>query len=119
MTVLINLVGLIIIGLIIWWFWLSKPKITKAEHHLIEIKVKDGVYNPALIQVNVNEPITLRFIREDASPCAETVIFSNLNISKILPLHTPVDIPLTFPQAGEYEFTCSMGMYRGKLIVKI
>jgi plastocyanin domain-containing protein len=118
MAILINIVGSLIIVLIIWWFWFSKPKaMATTTNHLIEINVKNGIYNPALIQARINETITLRFIREDASPCAEVVNFSRLNISKTLPLHTPVDIQLTIPQAGEYEFACSMGMYRGKLVV--
>jgi plastocyanin domain-containing protein len=117
MTLLINIIGLLIIALIIWWFWLSRSKaIVMKKNPLIEIHVKDGVYTPPRIQVKTNTPITLRFIRDDASPCAKTVIFSDLNISKALPLHTPIDILLTLPHTGEYEFTCSMGMYRGKLI---
>jgi plastocyanin domain-containing protein len=24
--ILVNLAGLVLIGLIVWWFWLSKPK---------------------------------------------------------------------------------------------
>jgi len=25
-TLIVNLAGLVLIGLIVWWFWLSKPK---------------------------------------------------------------------------------------------
>lgn len=118
MTLLINLIGLFIIAFIVWWFWLSKAKIIRAgQNNLIEIKVKDGVYQPAYIQVKMNQPFTLRFIREDATPCAEIVVFSRLNLSKALPLHKPIDIPLTLTQVGEYGFTCQMGMYRGTLAV--
>lgn len=115
-TTIVNLAGLCLIGLIIWWFWLSKLNtLTKADD-FIEIKVKNGVYQPAFIQVKVNHPVTLRFIREDASPCAEVVVFGSLNINEQLPLHKPKDIVLTLKNIGEYEFTCQMGMYRGKII---
>jgi plastocyanin domain-containing protein len=30
----------------------------------------------------------------------------------------PKDIQVTAPAPGEYEFTCQMGMYRGKLVAK-
>lgn len=117
MTLLINIIGILIIGFIIWWFWFSQPRAVKTENNnLIEIKVKDGVYQPAIIQVNINRPLTLRFIREDATPCAEVVVFPDLNMTKTLPLNTPIDIPLTLQKPGEYAFTCQMGMYRGKLI---
>ena len=115
-TSIVNISGLCLILLIVWWFWLSKlSTVTKADD-FIEIKVKDGVYQPAYVQVKINHPVTLRFIREDASPCAEVVIFSSLNINEQLPLHKPKDIVLTLKNGGEYEFTCQMGMYRGKII---
>ena len=115
-TIIANIAGLFLIALIIWWFWLSKlSTLTKAED-FIEIKVKDGIYQPANIQVNANHPVTLRFIREDPSPCAEVVVFGSLNISEQLPLYQPKDIVLTLKNVGIYEFTCQMGMYRGKLI---
>ena len=118
-TLFVNITGLLLIGAIVWWFWFSEsPSSSIKAENLIEIKVKDGVYQPANIQVQVNQPLILRFIREDASPCAATVIFSSLNISKLLPLHEPLDLSLNLKNPGVYEFTCQMGMYRGKLIVK-
>lgn len=117
--ILVNVIGLLLIGGIVWWFWFSKPRdnLTQIEN-LIEIKVKDGVYTPAYIQARVNRPITLRFIREDANPCAEVVVFASLNISQQLPLGKSTDIHLMLENVGEYDFTCQMGMYRGKLIIR-
>lgn len=115
---LVNLAGVFLIGIIIWWFWLYKSEITSTKiERIVEIKVKNGIYQPSQLQAQVNQPVILRFIREDASPCAEYVIFSSLNISKQLPLNIPTDIVLTVNKSGEYEFACQMGMYRGKLIV--
>lgn len=112
---MVNIAGLSLIFLIVWWFWLSHSKNYATVQDFIEIKVKDGVYQPAHIEIKVNHPVTLRFIREDASPCAEVVVFGSLNISEQLPLGKPKDIPLTLKSPGEYEFTCQMGMYRGKI----
>ncbi len=115
--VFINLIGLVLIGAIVGWFWLYKPRTKKATlQETVEVLVKDGIYEPSYIQAAVNQPITLRFIREDPSPCSSTVVFSSLNISKPLPLNTPVDITLTVEKPGTYAFTCQMGMYRGKII---
>lgn len=119
MTMIINILGLVLIGFIVWWFWLSKPRIQAAQAKgIIEIQVKEGVYQPAYIEAPLLQPIVLRFIRQDASPCAESVVFTSLNISKALPLRQPVDIQLKLEQPGEYEFTCQMGMYRGRIIVR-
>jgi plastocyanin domain-containing protein len=90
---------------------------TTEVKELIEIRVKDGVYQPATIQAKANQSIILRFIREDASPCAEIVVFSTLNISQQLPMNKPTDVHLSIKTPGQYEFTCQMGMYRGMLVV--
>ena len=118
-TFIVNLVGLILIGLIIWWFWLSKrhSSATKVTDK-IEIKVHNGIYEPALVETKINTPITLSFFRTDPTPCSEFVIFQSLNISQQLPLNKITNIKLNLKTPGEYEFTCQMGMYRGKLIVK-
>jgi plastocyanin domain-containing protein len=118
-ALLVNTIGIFLIGLIVWWFWINKSRAASTKiDNIIEIKVKDGIYQPANIEAEINHPITLRFIREDASPCAEIVVFASLNISKQLPLKEPVDIYLNIKKPGEYEFTCQMGMYRGKLTLK-
>lgn len=116
-TLIVNLLGISLIGLIIWWFWFGKLRTSTAINNYIEIKVKNGTYDPPYIQINANQQTTLRFIREDASPCAEMVIFDSLNINEKLPLHKPKDIVLLIKNTGEYVFTCQMGMYRGKIIV--
>ena len=118
-SIIINLLGGILIGLIIYWFWLSTPrKITASNTTPIEIRVKDGVYSPSHIEMNKGETIRLRFVREDPSPCAEKVIFTSLNKSLELPLNGSAEIELQPQQAGDIDFTCEMQMYRGKLSVK-
>lgn len=119
LTLIINLIGLGLIAAIIAWFWLIKPKAYhSANPYMADILVKDGVYTPSNIEVLANIAFRLTFHRKDPSPCAETVIFPSLNISKHLPLNEKVDVVVTPPKAGEYEFTCQMGMYRGKLIAR-
>lgn len=115
----VNVGGLVVIGLIVWWFWLSQPKARRAVGPSpIEIVVDDGVYTPARIEVSVGKPVTLRFIRKDPSPCAEKVLFDDFGITHDLPVGKPYDISLTPDKPGEYEFTCQMRMYRGNLIVR-
>ena len=117
-TLLVNLIGIALIGLIIWWFWFSTPKTRKvADAGLVEIIVEDGVYTPAKIEVPKGRPITLRFIRKDPSPCAEKVLFTDFDISADLEIGEPQEITITPDKSDEYEFTCQMGMYRGRLIV--
>ncbi len=116
---LVNLAGLVLIGLIVWWFWRYRPKTTRVTgSQPIEIVVADGVYTPARIEVPAGKPVTLRFLRKDPSPCAEKALFDSLGVSADLPVGKPVEVTVTPPKPGEYEFTCQMGMYRGALVAK-
>jgi len=118
-TWLVNLAGLALIGLIVWWFWLYRQKAVRvAGSQPIEIVVADGVYTPARIEVPAGKPVTLRFLRKDPSPCAEKALFDSLGINADLPVGKPMDVTVTPPQAGEYEFTCQMRMYRGTLVAR-
>jgi plastocyanin domain-containing protein len=116
---IINLIGLVLIGLIVWWFWLYKPaKAVDASVEDITVVVNDGIYQPSRIKIAAGKKTTLQFFRKDGSPCAATVLFPALEISEELPLETnkPVEIPPMLP--GEYLFHCPMKMYTGTLIVE-
>jgi len=115
---LVNIAGMLVIGLIVWWFWLSKPKTQRAASGVIDIIVDGGVYTPARIEVVAGQPVTLRFLRKDPSPCAEKVLFDDLGIAADLPIGQPVELTLTPKEAGEYAFTCQMQMYRGAVVVR-
>lgn len=115
---IINFAGLIVIEMIVLWFWASKPKAIHTEGEApIDIIVDGGVYTPARIEVDAGKAVTLRFLRKDPNPCAEKVMFDDLAIARDLPVGEAVEVTLN-PEAGEYEFTCQMKMYRGALVVR-
>jgi len=117
---LVNIAGLLLIGLIIWWFWLYRPAtaVAAAPGQIIDIQVKDGIYEPAQIEAVAGKGISLKFIRQDESACAGQVIFPELGVQKELPLGKPVVIRLVPESPGTFTFQCQMGMYRGELHVK-
>jgi len=117
MILMVNIIGLVIIGLIIWWFWIKKPEYLRVSSDVINIEVDNGVYTPANIEVKLGKPVKLVFLRKDPSPCAEKVIFDQLGVSLDLPVNKPTELTLKPEQAGEYSFTCQMKMYVGKLSV--
>ena len=40
----VNILGLLVIAFIVWWFWLSKPQLRKLQKEgLVEILVEDVV----------------------------------------------------------------------------
>ena len=119
MDLFVNLSGLLLIAAIVWWFWLSRPGAAPAApaSQPVEIRVREGAYDPSRIRATRGRPLTLRFIREDPAPCAAVVLFPDLGISRELPMNRGVEITLTPERKGRFEFTCQMGMYRGELVI--
>ena len=119
MNLIVNLLGLVLAAFIVWWFWVSRGgSVAHTEGNTINITVDGGVYTPSVLRVPAGKPVTLRFLRKDPSPCAEKVIFSGLDVSADLTVGQPYDLAITPEKPGEYDFTCQMAMYRGKLIVE-
>ena len=117
MIITLNVIGLLLITLVIYWFWLSQPKAKQASDK-ITIAVANGVYDPSVIEIPENQALTLEFVRSDEAPCSQLVQFKDFNIHAELPLNKPYILKIPPQKAGVYEFTCQMGMYRGKLAVK-
>jgi plastocyanin domain-containing protein len=115
---IVNVLGILLIVLIIWWFWLYKPEDAAVSSEDILVTVENGVYTPSRIKLAGNKASTLHFIRKDGSPCAATVQFPALEISEELPLDKAKAISLPALPVGEYAFHCQMQMYRGTLLVE-
>ena len=81
------------------------------------VTVKGG-YSPAVVRVKAGQPVRLLFDRQETSGCSEEVVFGDFGIRRYLPAHQQTAVELTAPTAGTYEFTCGMGMLRGKLVAE-
>ncbi len=120
-VLLVNLGGLGLIALIVWYFWLSSSSaapaaVTAGGVQETRIIVKGG-YSPDTIRVEAGRPVRLIFDRQEASPCSERVVLDAFGLSAELPTGNDVPIEFTPTEPGEYEFACQMGMLRGKVIV--
>ena len=119
---LVNLLGLGLIGFIVWFFWLVKTKgvlaaLTSAGYQEQMILVKGG-YTPDVIVVQAGKPVRLNFVRQESASCSEMVLLPAFNKSANLPEGETVPLEFLPKEPGEYEFACQMGMFRGKLIVE-
>tara|TARA_R110002049_G_scaffold308839_2_gene514413 strand:- start:1563 stop:1922 length:360 start_codon:yes stop_codon:yes gene_type:complete len=114
----INIAGLLLIALIVWWFWLYKSETDTQVAGDAVIRVANGTYDPAHIFITSGQPSTLRFQRIDESPCAAVVVFADLDISQDLAVGEVSEVALPALPPGKYPFTCQMQMYRGELTVK-
>lgn len=116
--VLINIAGLLLIALIVWWFWLYRTKDVEAGSGNLLIVVENGVYQPSRIKLTANQPANLQFLRKDSSPCSETLQIPALEISENLPLNQAKDVQLPAMKPGKYDFHCQMQMYKGQILVE-
>jgi plastocyanin domain-containing protein len=116
--IIINILGVGLIFLIVWWFWLYKPKDIELLDDELVIRVENGTYLPAHIKLAANKSVEIKFMRKDPSPCSESLLIPKLQISHALPLNKLVAIQLPAMAAGEYDFHCQMQMYRGSITVE-
>lgn len=119
---LVTLAGVVSIAGVVWFFWLKKATgvraaLTSDGYQEATILVKGG-YTPDTIVVERGKPVRLVFRREETSPCSETVVVDAFGKSAMLPEGEAVPVELMPTEAGEYEFTCGMGMLRGELVVE-
>jgi len=120
--IVVDLVGLGLIGFIVWFFWLVKAKGVRAalassgyQEQMVLVK---GGYTPDVIVVERGKPVRLNFVRQESASCTEMVAIPAFNKSAKLPEGETVPVEFMPKEAGEYEFACQMGMIRGKLIVE-
>lgn len=120
--ILVNLIGLGLIGFIVWFFWLVRTKgvragMTSGGYQEQMVLVKGG-YTPDVIVVGRGKPVRLNFVRQESASCSEMVLLPAFNKSANLPEGETVPVEFLPKESGEYEFQCQMGMLRGKLIVE-
>ncbi len=77
-----------------------------------------GGYQPAVVYAQAGEPLRLVFLRQETAPCSERVVFPDFGKSAMLPPYQEVTVDLQPEQAGEYEFTCQLGVLRGTIVVE-
>ena len=80
--------------------------------------VVKGGYSPAVVRVKAGRPVRLIFDRQETSGCSEEVVFGDFGIRRFLPAHERTVVDVTPSAPGTYEFTCGMGMLRGRLVAE-
>ena len=121
-NVLVTAAGLALIGGIAWFFWGPRKQgyrvpIATSGYQEAMILVKGG-YSPDTLVVRAGKPVRLNFRREESSSCSEMVVFADFGKSAKLPEGELVPVEFLPNEPGNYEFTCQMGMLRGRLIVE-
>lgn len=114
--------GLAVIGWINWYFFAAQGGVARAAvgasgRQDVTIAVEGG-YDPATVHVRRGTPVRLTFDRREASGCSEEVVIPDFGIRRFLPAHEKTAVEFTPTTAGTVEFTCGMGMLRGRIVVE-
>jgi len=111
LKVSVTLGGMVLIGIELWWFLLSKIQGQLAEAHqeIQEVIVKvDGGYEPEHVVVKAGQPVRLNFLRRDPSSCLEKVLFPEFQITEDLVLNQVTSIELMPEKPGQYSFRADL-----------
>ena len=114
--------GLAAIAFVAWFFWFKRsvgvmaPTVSDGyQEQMILVK---GGYTPDTIRVVSGRPVRLLFRRDETAACSEQVLLPDFGKSSPLPTGQVVPIEFMPGEPGEHEFTCQMGMLRGRILVE-
>jgi len=121
---LVVTLGAAAIAWVNWYFFLAgrrgeapEAKVGATGLQQAVIRVEGG-YAPAQVRLRAGKPARLVFDRREESSCSEEVLIPEFGIRRFLPAHQRTSVDLPAARAGTYEFTCGMGMLRGRLVVE-
>lgn len=75
-------------------------------------------YSPNIVKVQKGKPVELTFRAGENLGCGETIVFKTLSQTKTVKKGESVTFTFTPDEAGDIPFSCSMDMYRGKVVVQ-
>lgn len=113
----------LLIGFILWWFFgkrdQSEAEATMSDNNKQEVEVMvNGGYVPNTVVLKQGVPASIVFNRQDPSGCFSHVVFPDFGVNEELPVNEKHAIEIDTSKPGEYQYTCGMNMFFGKVVVK-
>ena len=122
LQIAVTLAGVAAIVWVNWYFFLAaQPPVAAAGAGTGPQSVRivvDGGYSPSVVTVEAGRPVRLEFERRESSGCTEEIVVPDFGIRTFLPAHQVTPVHFVPVKPGTYEFTCGMGMVRGRLIAR-
>jgi uncharacterized protein len=98
---------------------LSAPTAVPAEagQNAYVVNVGNNGYSPNVLHLAAEKQVTLNWVTQGTHSCALSVVVPGLNYQKILPSTGQIGLSIPAQKRGTViEYSCSMGMYFGKLV---
>ncbi|GEO44829.1 cupredoxin domain-containing protein [Companilactobacillus alimentarius] len=77
-----------------------------------------GKYEPSVVNLKKGVPAELTFTRTKDQGCLDVVHSKDLDFETKLPLNEAQTVNVSTDKAGEYDFSCGMDMFHGKVVIK-
>lgn len=77
-----------------------------------------GGYELEVVTLKQGVPAELTFTRTNEKGCLDVVHSKELGFETELPLNQPQTVTVPTDKAGEYQFSCGMDMFFGKVVVE-
>ncbi len=96
----------------------SRAKPRTGETQQASVLLTEKGYEPLSLKLRRGVPARVTLTRKVSSTCATEVVFPEYGIKRALLLNDPVVVEFTPDKAGEFTFSCGMGMLKGALVVR-
>lgn len=84
----------------------------------VKVLVDGDGFQPSNVSTQKGQPLTLEFTRTTEKTCATQVTFPELNLTKDLPLNSPVAVQVPTETARRLTFQCGMGMFKSAVVIQ-
>lgn len=76
-------------------------------------------YSPRILYVEAGKPVSIKLVNDGGYGCQQAFNIPSLRLQKIVPPNGTETLSFTAPsEPQELQFMCSMGMYRGTIVVQ-
>lgn len=82
---------------------------------IVELAAKNNGYSPSTLRVRSGIPTQLVVTTNNITGCAQGFVFRQFNIDETLPRTGDTTFELGTLTQGKYKYSCSMGMYTGRI----
>lgn len=82
----------------------------------VDVTVAGG-YSPEVINLKKDIPAEITFTRTNEQGCLDVVHSKELDFKTELPLNKAQTISIDTKKSGNFDFSCGMDMFHGKVVI--